>query len=420
MLMARSMRWGAQNNLTHSPLDKGASDRPTRHGCLVPFGGGYIQACSLNPDGAVFCGFDEPGSAAIELTPYSPPGAGAFSTIAVPVVGRMCGIRLDGTAVCPSERYDAPDGTFVALDVEDFGEGSYACGVRTNGALNCCGYDEWNKELPDPPSGTYSDVRVGKSHACALGVDQRVVCWGWKGYHQTRFVQHRGHFVKEWFNEGLLLRNRVAVLEPPDDAFQSVTIASGSVCGLELNGEVQCWGDADVLGAHGPTGEFTSIEGLCGLRADSTFACRATLLPQGISWSNSAPNCTVTPLENGSNRGNATSDDSLCSIVTDSEKRQDDAPIWQSDTTPLPEIQVDTNYSYSFLKRFRSTPDRCWVGIGWEQWSRWMYDISPGTGYEYPGSGSIADLCGTDATEHFWSNFDLPDLEYIVGSTRSG
>ena len=337
----------------------------------------------------------------------------------------MCGIRLDGTAVCTSELYDAPDGTFVALDVVDYFSGYYACGVRTNGALNCWGYDYEKYELPDPPSGTYSDVRVGSAgpgsaYGCALGVDQKVVCWGWQNFGQNRIVQHRGHFVPEQFETGRLLRYRLAVLEPPDDEFQSVTIAGSSVCGLELNGEVQCWGNANNLGSHGPTGEFTSIETLCGLRADSTFACRATLLPQGISWSNSAPNCTVTPIENGSDRGNATSDDSLCSIVTDSEKRQDDAPIWQSDTTPLPEIEVDTNYPLNFLQRFRSTPDRCWVGIGVGSFGRWVYDISPGTsGYEYPGSGSIEDLCGTDATEHFLSaDFDLPDLEHIVGSFR--
>ncbi len=79
------------------------------------------------------------------------------------------------------------------------------------------------------------------------------------------------------------------------------------------------------------------------------------------------------------------------------------------------EIPTPINYPMDFLERFRSTPDNCWVAV-----NGYAYDVTPGRGYEYPGPGSITDLCGQDASDHFSSNnIELPPQEYVVGSIRS-
>ena len=73
----------------------------------------------------------------------------------------------------------------------------------------------------------------------------------------------------------------------------------------------------------------------------------------------------------------------------------------------------------SYTPRFlalRNRRDNCWIAI-----DGYVYDVTPGDeGYDYAGPGSIVDLCGQDATDHFAANnLDPPPVEFLKGYLRS-
>ena len=76
---------------------------------------------------------------------------------------------------------------------------------------------------------------------------------------------------------------------------------------------------------------------------------------------------------------------------------------------------TSVNYSFDFLQRFRSRPDKCWIAV-----NGFVYDITTGPeGYEYPGPNPIDNLCGQDATERFQlDSVAPPGQEYLKGSAR--
>ena len=79
------------------------------------------------------------------------------------------------------------------------------------------------------------------------------------------------------------------------------------------------------------------------------------------------------------------------------------------------EIDHTVSYTLAYLARSRARPSKCWVAI-----NGYVYDVTPREGgYDYPGPGSITDLCGQDASHHFSSNnLDPPDQAYIKGRLR--
>ena len=72
-------------------------------------------------------------------------------------------------------------------------------------------------------------------------------------------------------------------------------------------------------------------------------------------------------------------------------------------------------YTLEYLSRARARPDKCWIAVG-----SYVYDVTQGGGgYQYPGPGSINELCGTDATSHFAANnLDPPAQRFIRGTVR--
>lgn len=74
------------------------------------------------------------------------------------------------------------------------------------------------------------------------------------------------------------------------------------------------------------------------------------------------------------------------------------------------------SYPLGFLQRFGSSLDGCWIAV-----NGYVFDVTPGDeGYNYPGPGSITDLCGQDASDHFAANsLDLPPARYLRGGLSS-
>ena len=90
----------------------------------------------------------------------------------------------------------------------------------------------------------------------------------------------------------------------------------------------------------------------------------------------------------------------------------------ETDGTQQSPIDSPTHSSYTpGFVQLHNRPDNCWISI-----NGYVYDVTPGEdGYQYPGPGSIVDLCGQNASNHFESNnIDDPPQQYIVGSVRGG
>ena len=101
-----------------------------------------------------------------------------------------------------------------------------------------------------------------------------------------------------------------------------------------------------------------------------------------------------------------------CAIRTDST-----IACWgnSQDGQSTPHDFSHTSYPERFLAGIHSGPDDCWVSI-----NGLVFDITPGDGgYVYLGEGSLADLCGRDATAEFHrQGLPLPAREHIEGSCR--
>ena len=99
-----------------------------------------------------------------------------------------------------------------------------------------------------------------------------------------------------------------------------------------------------------------------------------------------------------------TSDDNPSTTVADNE-------VGTSSTGTAP----PANYPLSYLSKARSRPTNCWIAV-----NGYVYDVTPREGgYEYPGPGSIVDLCGQDATATFRANnIPAPPDEYRKGTLR--
>ncbi len=325
-----------------------------------------------------------------------------------------CGIKSDATLKCwgfGAFVADVPDGKFTAVSVGSHGE-AYACAVRTDGTLACWGNAQGDIgnipgddsiPVPSPPSGRYLDVSVGDSRACALRIDHSVVCWSWQLGSWPDAVSYRGLIGYEKMLNG----QRLNVFETPRGSFKSVSVVYRDACGIRSDDSVQCWGPS--LQSYALDGSFTVVEGQCGLQADSSFACRATLLAEGITWSRHPIHCSTSREESPSDTTGT------CELGTQNRLDQVDAIDWIPPVRRQYSVIPGVSYSGDFLRQHRSRPDKCWIGIG-----RLVYDVTPGdNGYEYAGPGSLLDLCGTNASDHYWSNdIRLPDPEHIKGSFR--
>ena len=261
-------------------------DAPVRGFVSVAVGGADF-ACGLRDGGSVGCWGSGPSALAPE---------GEFTTIAAGLQ-EMCGVRVGGEIHCwggnsirgaPNPSPSAgmmsesvlddprppvknplasapdrllaesvPSGAFVAVGVGD----RAACGVREGGGVVCWGPvgAAW-----EPPGGRFGSVSVGVGAvACGVRADESLACWG--------------DVYEEW--------------APPVGRFGSVDVGTTYACGLEVSGEVVCWGPDPVVGpawvqeAGGwspPDGVFVDValndDFACGVRAGGEVQCWG---PQG-------------------------------------------------------------------------------------------------------------------------------------------
>ena len=307
---------------------------------------GSVYPCGSGPDGKTVC-WDPYEEAFVGPTPRE---VAAFSA----GYESACWVLPDSTVGCWGN-IGSPQGTFQFVVVGGHG---FACGVRTNGELACWGDNghDWGNVFP--PEGAFKSVSLGWAHACAIKMDDTVVCWGsvdlsargipshgpfrslgggsvhshcgirpddtldcWGGSHalpgafQSVSVNGTGHGD---YYCGVRADGAVACAghgpngetTPPEGKFQSVSAGRHHVCGVRVDGAVACWGrntyDGEVMGqATPPAGEFLSVSAdenyTCGIRTDHTLSCWDRVpevlqnLSGGMPPSVTEPEPTTTP-----------------------------------------------------------------------------------------------------------------------------
>ncbi len=174
----------------------------------------------------------------------------------------------------------APAGTFSALAA-----GLYHNCALSAGAITCWGRsDEGQLTPPALPDGvTFVSVSAGNYHACGLGSDKKVYCWG-----------------PVW-----------GVGTVPGDDFDAVAAGGEHTCGLKPDHTVTCWGaNASGQVSPAPTGAFAQLEmgasHSCGvLSADNSVVC----------WGNNANNQS-TPVAAGTYASVSGGGGHTCAVTT--------------------------------------------------------------------------------------------------------
>ena len=208
------------------------------------------------------------------------------------------------------------DGTLRNTDTVGFTtvsvNASFACGLRTDGSVDCWGlrYNEYytvgrlSQEVGiDTPDGSYRDVSHGR-FPCALQAlrpDGTIECWStredtpWPEATYSLVVSD-DHDIPEGVFEsvdggcGVRSDGTVAcwyeqlAADVPQGEFKSVAVSDFGydACAIRTDGTITCWGDPQwgnpQLASDAPDGTFTSVDvgeggDACAIRTDGTLSC---------------------------------------------------------------------------------------------------------------------------------------------------
>lgn len=233
---------------------------------------GDFTTCAIGVDNLVRCwGRDKEGELGDGKGARERPKRGV-----VPGIGKVkkvalasrfgCAILEDGSVKCWGTGRIANDGRsftdakpMPVANVEQVEElvasGAIAC-ARSAKGVSCWGTDE--KAIASPPKGTFSQISAGFTHACALGTDGTVTCWG----------------PGDWGGKGVFAK-------PPITGAVQVVTGDRHGCVLTKTKAVQCWGmnDAGQLGIksdvepHKKPVTVTGLSGVTRLVAGEASTC---------------------------------------------------------------------------------------------------------------------------------------------------
>ncbi len=240
----------------------GVRDAPTDDAVYVT--AGTSHACSLSPDLEVACWGYAEGFLCV-----APPGefellaATATFTCALDGEGVVtCWGGFDETDVVDPDPLDGATG-FTHLAVGGFG-----CVLDDAGQATCffCGEDDESGAC-SPPSTAFTDIGVAWSYACGLDTDGLLECWGdtpasLDGYDDQVFTRLSAdhHQTCGLTDEGRAWCFPGETAEPddfgethaPDERFSAIDVGVYHTCALVADdGRVRCWGE-DWAGQANP------------------------------------------------------------------------------------------------------------------------------------------------------------------------
>ena len=219
----------------------------------------------------------------LETEPAAAPTSGFVSVSAGG--GYTCGVRTDGAVACWGYDNDGqsspPAGAFVSVSAGL----NHSCGVRSDGAVDCWGRDGDGQS--SPPAGAFVSVSAGLNHSCGVRSDGAVDCWGHDDYGQSS--PPAGAFASfsagDYHSCGVRSdgavdcwgRDGAGQSSPPSGAFVSVSAGDYQTCGVKTDGAVECWGDDYYGQSSPPDGVFASVSTSdyhsCGVRSDGAVDC---------------------------------------------------------------------------------------------------------------------------------------------------
>ena len=173
-----------------------------------------------------------------------------------------CGLRSDGTLDCWGMGAYSTEDKFTRFDLAS--QLSVGCGVRTDRTV-VCWPDADGFPWPSgtvPPAGEYSDVAVTWANhgtfACGLRTDQTLACWGGSSGNRDSST------------------GKVGFPERPPGTFIDVAADNGRFCAVRTDQTITCWGTHDKMETWDvPAGQYTAVDvgGLhaCGLLDDQTI-----------------------------------------------------------------------------------------------------------------------------------------------------
>ncbi|WP_420611341.1 RCC1 domain-containing protein [Candidatus Poriferisodalis sp.] len=142
----------------------GQASPPT--GTFTAVSAGWAHSCALRTDGQIECwGYDrwEAGPFLDDIEPMAAePGQDPSRSTTAPCVAPLCFLG----------RASPPAGTFTAVSAGSL----HGCGLRTDGQVECWGFNEQGQA--SPPPGAFTAVSAALWHTCGLRTGGEIECWG--------------------------------------------------------------------------------------------------------------------------------------------------------------------------------------------------------------------------------------------------
>lgn len=177
---------------------------------------GNTHVCGIRANGTLSCWGNTDGEV---LTP--PPGTYRFVASGSEYsCALVSGGALDGRATCWGEGTgitpDFPKTSNAMTFTQIFGAGIAGWGVLPNGTLHSWG----QVYFTGPASSVFKTVGAGASASrCGILSDHSLACWGTPGS---------------------------AVAIAPSGSFSAITLGGSHACAVKTTGSIQCWGSNDV------------------------------------------------------------------------------------------------------------------------------------------------------------------------------
>ena len=116
---------------------------------------------------------------------------------------------------------------------------AHACTLGVDGAVSCWGTNAYgqlgdggtdNRDAPGPVAGglAFQSISIGHGHGCGVTADGAIHCWGRNGYGEL--------------GDGSTTNRAEPVAVAGDLTFASVAAGTNHTCALTADGEAYCWG----------------------------------------------------------------------------------------------------------------------------------------------------------------------------------
>ena len=135
----------------------------------------------------------------------------------------------------------------AVLDVATYD--NHACVVLLTGEVECWGWDNYNQSFP--PNLTFESIEITEFTSCGVLVNGTVTCWGRD-------------------NHGL-------VSDVPSGLFDTLIGDANTICGIRPNSQIECWG-ADIAFPDQSFVQFSFVgDSGCGLDVGGNISCWGSL-----------------------------------------------------------------------------------------------------------------------------------------------